>query len=94
MYMEAILDKLKTSVRVNKKIDWKTWSLNEQKQLMEIYVTICKHKPDIFDLIYSYHGCDSWEDIFRDYDKQYLKDKTRGVEIAIEEIIERLEEEK
>ena len=46
----------------------------------------------LFDLIYKYHGCDSWEDIFRDYDKVYLKDKVIGVEIAIKEIVERQNE--
>lgn len=39
-------------------------------------------------VIYNYHGCDSWEDIFRDYDPIYLKDKATGVEIAIKELIE------
>jgi hypothetical protein len=40
----------------------------------------------IFHLIYQYHSCDSWEDIFRDYDKTYLKDKAKGVKIAIKYI--------
>lgn len=57
----------------------------KQKKLLDIYFTISKTEHHIFNLIYSYHGCDSWEDIFRDYDKNYLKDKTRGLEIAIKE---------
>ena len=70
------------------------WSLEEKKQLLEIYVILCKKETHIFDVIYKYHGCDSWEDIFRDYDKTYLQDKTQGVEIAIREIQERIEENK
>ena len=43
-------------------------------------------------LIYKYHGCDSWEDIFRDYNITYLEDKSVGVEIAIREINEQINE--
>ena len=70
------------------------WSMEEKKKLLEMYVVLCKKENHIFDLIYKYHGCDSWEDIFRDYDKTYLQDKTKGVEIAIKEIQERIEENK
>ena len=66
------------------------WSLIEKKQLLEIYFIFCKKENHIFDLIYKYHGCDSWEDIFRDYDKTLLQDKSKGVKIAIEEIQERI----
>jgi hypothetical protein len=55
-----------------------------------LYYIISKKESHIFDLIYCYHGCDSWEDIFRDYDTNYLKDKKNGVKIAIEEIKERI----
>jgi hypothetical protein len=65
---------------------WDDWSLEEQKKLLEIYLIISKKENHIFKLIYDYHGCDSWEDIFRDYDRGYLKDKTDGVKIAIDEI--------
>jgi hypothetical protein len=41
-------------------------------------------------LIYTYQGCDSWEDNFRDYDRTYLEDKKIGVEIAINEIDEQI----
>jgi len=51
---------------------------------------ISKKETYIFDLIYNYHGCNSWEDIFRDYDSKYLEDKTTGVEIAINEIVEKM----
>ena len=77
--MELLIEKL------NKQgID--NWSLEEQKQLLDIYLIICKKETHIFELIYQYHECDSWEDIFRDYDIKILEDKTVGVEIAIEEI--------
>jgi len=66
------------------------WSLEEKKRLLEIYLIISKKESQIFDLIYRYHGCDSWEDIFRDYNKTDLDDKAKGVEIAINEINERI----
>ena len=82
MNTEFIIEKL------NKLEDysWKDWSLDEKKKLLEIYYTISKKEKYIFDLIYSYHGCDSWEDMFRDYEENYLREKAIGVKIAIDEI--------
>jgi hypothetical protein len=65
---------------------WFNWSLEEQKQLLELYLLISKKEPQIFDLIYKSHGIDTWEDIFRDYDTNYLDDKAAGVKIAIKEL--------
>ena len=59
------------------------WSLEDKKKLLDIYFIISKKEAQIFNLIYKYHGCDSWEDIFRDYDINYLHDKAIGVEIAL-----------
>ena len=89
--MEKIIEKLNQIEDIDTAFN--DWSLEEKKKLLEIYVVLCKKETHIFDLIYKYHGCDSWEDIFRDYDKTYLQDKTQGVEIAIKEIQERIEEE-
>ena len=89
--MEKIIEKLNQIEDIDTAFN--DWSLEEKKKLFEIYVVLCKKETHIFDLIYKYHGCDSWEDIFRDYDKTYLQDKTQGVEIAIKEIQERIEEE-
>ena len=58
----------------------------EVKQLLELYLLISKNEHHIFDLIYRYHDCDSWEDIFRDYNRRYLDDKVSGVEIALENL--------
>ncbi len=44
---------------------------------------ISKYEHHIFDLIYRFHDCDSWQDIFRDYNANYFKDKVRGIEIAL-----------
>jgi hypothetical protein len=88
MSMESIikrLDQIKDQNNV-----FSDWSLEDQKKMLDIYLIISKNEKHIFDLIYSYHGCDSWEDIFRDYDSNRLNDKTEGVEIAIEEITERI----
>lgn len=83
--MENIIDKL---AKIEDNNPWKNWTLEEKKKLLDIYFVISKKETHIFDLIYSYHGCDSWEDIFRDYDSKYLEDKKNGVEIAIHELVE------
>lgn len=79
--MQSIIQKL-NQIREPTK-DWDTWSLEEKKQLLKLYYIISKNEHKIFDMIYSHHSCDSWEDIFRDYDQSYLDDKTQGVRIAI-----------
>lgn len=79
--MDHIIEKLK---RVNGSFDG--WSPEEKLKLLEIYYVISKKETHIFDLIYEYHGCDSWEDIFRDYDDVFLKEKARGVKVAIREM--------
>lgn len=88
--MESILEKLK-NINENEKNIWKGWTLQEKKQLLEIYYIFSKKERHIYDLIYSFHGCDSWEDIFRDYSRSLLRDKAEGVESAIEAIKRELE---
>jgi len=88
--MENIIDKL--AKIEDTKLNWDNWSLEEKKKLLDIYLILSKKENYIFDLIYKFHGCDSWEDIFRDYDTNYLNDKTTGVEIAINEIMEQIKE--
>jgi len=92
--MEHLINKLNS-------IDYKNgldkWELEEQKQLLELYRIICEKEAHIFKMIYYYHGCDSWEEIFRDYDIQHLDDKAHGVQIAIDvmtELIERQDKDK
>ena len=85
--MENIIDKL---TKINDSTSWKKWTLEEKKQILDIYLIISKKESHLFDLIYNYHGCDSWEDIFRDYDSKYLEDKTIGVEVAIDEIVKEM----
>jgi len=84
--MESIIEKLNQIKDENNTLS--SWSLEDKKKLLDIYLIISKNEKHIFDLIYGYHGCDSWEDVFRDYDTNLLDDKTIGVEIAIEEITE------
>ena len=86
--MELLIEKL-NQIKDNTQ-GFDNWSLEEQKQLLEIYLIISKKEANIFKLIYNYHGCDSWEDIFRDYDSQILEDKATGVEIAVKEITEQI----
>ena len=88
--MESIIDKL---TKITDNNSWNNWTLEEKKKLFDIYFIISKTETHIFDLIYDYHGSDSWEDIFRDYDRSYLDDKSRGVEIALDEINSRVQNE-
>ena len=85
--MENIIDKL-NKIEDDKSLN--NWTLEEKKKLLDIYFIISKKEAHIFNLIYNYHGCDSWEDIFRDFDSQYLENKQIGVEIAIDEIVEQM----
>jgi hypothetical protein len=82
--MENIINKL--NQKTDDKTIWSDWSLEEIKNLLDIYFIISKKEDHILNLIYTYHETDSWEDIFRDYDVNYLKDKAIGVEIAINEL--------
>ena len=90
--METIIEKLK-HIKDENPNPWKGWSLKEKKQVLEIYYLFSKKEAQIYDLIYSYHGCDSWEDIFRDYSRSLLRDKAEGVEITIEAIDEKIKSE-
>ena len=85
--MENIIDKL---IKIKDNKSWENWTLEEKKQILDIYFIISKKETHIFDLIYNYHFCDSWEDMFRDYDSKYFEDKIIGVEIAINEIVEEI----
>ena len=85
--MENVIEKLdKLTNKLDKLNPFNSWSLGEIKQLLNIYFIISKKETHIFELINSYHDCDSWEDIFRDYNIEYLEDKSNGVKIAIEKI--------
>ena len=90
--MENVIEKL-DKITDNKN-PFNSWSLDEIKQLLDIYFIICKKETSLFELIYSYHGCDSWEVIFRDYNINYLESKTNGVEVAIKEVMEQINAEK
>ena len=68
-----------------------SWTLEEQKKLLDVYLKISENEEYIFKLIYNHHGCDSYEDIFRDYSVRYLEDKTSGVKYAIREISKKID---
>ena len=89
--MENIIEKLS---QIKDKNTWNNWTLEEKQQLLSIYLIISKKEAHIFNLIYNYHDCDTWEDIFRDYNVNYLKEKSVGVKIAIEGIMEEIISEK
>jgi hypothetical protein len=92
MEMEHITDKVKQEL-IGFLVDLDDLRLEDLKKLLEIYLIISEREAEIFDVIYRFHGCDSWEDIFRDYSNRYLEDKAEGVQIAIEGIQKKIEEE-
>lgn len=81
MNTDELLSKLE-----NKEFNYKNFKQEEIKKLLQIYLIFCKKEDEVFKMIYNYHGCDSYEDIFRDFDYRYLEDKTAGVEIALNQI--------
>jgi hypothetical protein len=63
--------------------DYRGRSKAEKRRLVEDEYIAVDHEIKICKLIYSQHGCDSsWEDIFRDNVPQ-LKEKLRGIRIAL-----------
>ena len=73
--------------------DWEnilTWSKEKQLEMLKMYHIFSKNEEKIFALIYENHDDDAWEDIFRDYDQEYIEDKAIGVEIAVNNIQDRL----
>ena len=90
--MKNLIEKL-DKIKDNKNA-FDSWCLDEIKQLLDLYLIISKKETHIFKLICNYHGCDSREDIFRDYNIKYLEDKADGVEIAIKEVIEQINRKK
>ena len=79
--MDRVVDKLKN---LRESDEWKNWTTEEKKKLLDLYLIISKKEGQIFDLIYRCHRCDSWEDIFRDYSMDYLQEKENGVREALE----------
>lgn len=80
-----ILEKLE-NLKETKEFSLK-WSTEEKIQLLKLYHIFCKKEAELFHLIYANHDCDSWEDIFRDYNPTLIQNKIKGVEIAIENLI-------
>ncbi len=93
--MEKIIEKLKNNLKKNTdKNIWQDWNSTEIAKLLEIYLVICKNEENLYQLVYSLHGSDSYEDIFRDYDYRLLEDKAHGVEEALDTANENLKESK
>jgi hypothetical protein len=63
------------------------WTMEQQCKILKIYHLFCKKEPELLNLIYAHHDCDSWETIFRDSKRE---EKTKGVEIAIANLEEYL----
>ena len=89
MDANQLLTKLNNTKRfeLNKNEQWSGWTLEEQLNLLQIYLLISKHETKLMDLVYEYHDCDSWEDIFRDYDVFTLRDKEHGIKIALDNMM-------
>lgn len=87
--MERIIQKLRllknNEYRKENKV-FDHWTSDEKKKLLELYLLISQNEHHIFSMIYKHHECDSWEDIFCNYDPKYLQDKANGVQLAIDEM--------
>lgn len=55
----------------------------QQLELLKKELEKVKHEINISKLIYSNHGCDSYEDLFRDNIPQLIE-KMEGIQIAID----------
>ena len=58
-------------------------SCEQQLELLKKELEKVKHEIHISKLIYSNHGCDSYEDLFRD-NVPRLIEKMEGIQIAID----------
>lgn len=92
--MDKLFDKLENQTRHESynQHDWSQWSLEEKHALLQMYYSICKNEHKLFDLVYGNHDCDSFEDIFRDFDSVELENKQYGVEIALQNIQNKIRE--
>ena len=61
-------------------------TIQEKKDILELYYIMTKNEARLNDLVYNYHECDSWEDIFRDYNEYIIDEKAEGIKMAIENI--------
>jgi hypothetical protein len=75
--IDSILSKLNTE---------NSLTVLEKKQILTLYLSVCKHEYNIFKLIYDIHGCNAYGDIFNEYDPYYFESKIDGIEIAISEL--------
>ena len=89
--MDKILDKL-DKVTTSSDEEWDEWTLWEKISLLELYKLFCNKEANIFRLIYNNQGCDSFEDIFRDFNMVDVNDKILGVQLAIDSLIEQQED--
>lgn len=62
--------------------DYRILPHEEKIELLKKELSKIEHEINISNLIYSFHECDSYEDIFRDNIPR-LEDKKSGIEVAI-----------
>jgi hypothetical protein len=84
MNTDEILNKLDSIGSENNRDIWENWSLEEKEKLLRVYLSFCKKESHLFDLINSLHNCDNWERIFKFYNEKELREKSNGVNIAIQ----------
>jgi hypothetical protein len=75
--IDSILSKLNTE---------NSLTVLEKKQILKLYLSVCKREYEIFKLIYDIHGCNAYKDIFNEYDPYYFESKIDGIEIAIDQL--------
>ena len=57
-------------------------------KILEDEMVRVQNEIEVNELIYSLHGCDSWQDMFKDNVPE-LEERCRGIQVAIDEIKQR-----
>jgi predicted site-specific integrase-resolvase len=68
-------------------IDYTSLPIKEQIKLLELEIGKIKHEIAISKLVYSNHGEDTYDDLFRD-NIPVLEDKIYGIRMAINNLME------
>lgn len=71
-------------------IDYTSLPIKEQIKLLELEIGKIKHDIAISNLVYSNHGEDTYEDLFRD-NISMLEHKINGIRMAIKNLMEESE---
>lgn len=78
-------DEIKDEIKEKGEIEYRSLSDDEQLQLLKKEIEKIKHEIAMSNLIYSLHGEDTYEDLFRD-NVPLLEEKISGILFAIDNL--------